>query len=80
MGPDPTKKQKTYSMNNKIQKNYAFVDSQNVNLSIRNQGWVLKLLKLMIPNRDRFSSLFRKLMSYIVFMNDLKEKLEYTRQ
>jgi uncharacterized LabA/DUF88 family protein len=36
-----------------------------------------KLLKLMIPNEQKFSSLFRKLMQYIVFMNNLKDKLEY---
>lgn len=36
-----------------------------------------KLLKLVIPNRHRYSSLFRKLMSHIVFMNELKEKLEH---
>ncbi|MBI4721903.1 MAG: NYN domain-containing protein [Candidatus Stahlbacteria bacterium] len=36
-----------------------------------------KLLKLMIPNREKFSSLFRKLMPHIVFMNNLKNKLEY---
>jgi uncharacterized LabA/DUF88 family protein len=36
-----------------------------------------KLLKLMIPNRVAFSSLFRKLMSHIVFMNDLQHKLEH---
>jgi len=34
-----------------------------------------KLLKLMIPNRNRYSSLYRKMMSYIVFMNNLKVKL-----
>jgi len=156
------------------QNNYAFIDSQNLNLSIRNQGWVLdfrrfrryledkcgvteaflfigyvpenqdlytnlqkygyilifkptlklptgkvkgnvdaelvlhamieyqrydkalivtgdgdlyclvdylvrndKLLKLMIPNKNKFSSLFRKMMPRIVFMNNLKGKLEY---
>jgi uncharacterized LabA/DUF88 family protein len=36
-----------------------------------------KLLKLMIPDEKRFSSLFRKLMSHIVFMNNLRDKLEY---
>ncbi|MBI2345754.1 MAG: NYN domain-containing protein [Deltaproteobacteria bacterium] len=36
-----------------------------------------KLLKLMIPNRSRYSSLFRKLMPHIVFMNELKGKLEH---
>lgn len=35
-----------------------------------------KLLKLMIPNRYAFSSLYRKHVSHIVFMNDLKGKLE----
>ncbi len=38
-----------------------------------------KLLKLLIPNKDSFSSLFRKMMSHIAFMNDLKGKLEYDR-
>jgi uncharacterized LabA/DUF88 family protein len=38
-----------------------------------------KLLKLMIPNEKKFSSLFRKLMPYIVFMNNLKDKLEYIK-
>lgn len=160
----------------KKQNNYAFIDSQNLNLSIRNQGWILdyrkfrkyledkysitkaflflgyvpqnqdlytslqesgyivifkptltlpdgkvkgnvdaelvlhtmveypkydkalivtgdgdfyclvdylikqdKLLKLMIPNEKKFSSLYRKVMSHIVFMNNLKEKLEYRK-
>ena len=36
-----------------------------------------KLIKLIIPDRNKYSSLFRKLMRYIVFMNDLRGKLEY---
>ena len=36
-----------------------------------------KFLKLMIPDRNKYSSLFRKLMPHIVFMNDLRGKLEY---
>jgi len=36
-----------------------------------------KLLKLMIPNEKEFSSLFRKLMPHIAFMNNLKNKLEH---
>lgn len=36
-----------------------------------------KLLKLMIPDKNRFSSLFRKVMPHIVFMNNLKDLLEY---
>lgn len=36
-----------------------------------------KLLKLMIPDKSKYSSLFRKRMQHIVFMNNLKGKLEY---
>ncbi len=158
----------------KPQKNYAFIDSQNVNLAIREQGWILdfgkfrtylkdkygvakafifigyvpqnqglytnlqtdgyilifkptlslpnggvkgnvdaelvlhtmieyqnydkavivtgdgdfyclvdylkkndKLLKLLVPNMNKFSSLFRKMMPHIVFMNNLRKKLEH---
>ena len=38
-----------------------------------------KLLKLMIPNKYAFSSLFRKIMPHIAFMNDLRSKLEYDK-
>ena len=36
-----------------------------------------KLLNLMIPNKESFSSLFRRLMPNIVFMNNLRKMLEY---
>lgn len=36
-----------------------------------------KLLKLIIPNRYKYSSLLRKFMLNIVFMNNLQRKLEY---
>lgn len=38
-----------------------------------------KLLKLMIPDKNKYSSLLRKFMPDIVFMNDLKAKLQYNR-
>jgi len=38
-----------------------------------------KLLKLMIPNQHSFSSLLRKLRPHIIFMNNLRGILEYTR-
>ena len=38
-----------------------------------------KLLKLMIPDKNRFSSLFRKMMPQIIFMNNLREMLEHER-
>ena len=39
-----------------------------------------KLFKLIIPNRNQYSSLLRKFMPYIVFMNNLKEKLKYKKE
>jgi len=36
-----------------------------------------KLLKLMIPNKHKFSSLFSKVMEHIVFMNNPRGKLEH---
>jgi uncharacterized LabA/DUF88 family protein len=38
-----------------------------------------KLLKLMIPNKHGFSSLLRKLMPHIIFMNNLRGMLEYKK-
>jgi len=38
-----------------------------------------KLLKLLIPNRNSFSSLFRKMMPYSTFVNDLRSKLAYDK-
>ncbi|MCJ7728192.1 MAG: NYN domain-containing protein [Actinobacteria bacterium] len=39
-----------------------------------------KLLYLMIPNRYKYSSLLKKFSDKIVFMNNLKEKLEYKKR
>jgi len=36
-----------------------------------------KLLKLMIPNKGKYSSLFRKMMPHIIFMNNLRGLLEH---
>jgi uncharacterized LabA/DUF88 family protein len=36
-----------------------------------------KLLKLMVPDKNRFSSLFRRVIPHIIFMNNLRNLLEY---
>ncbi len=36
-----------------------------------------KLLKLLVPNMNKFSSLYRKMMPHIAFMNNLRDKLEH---
>ncbi|MEK6726781.1 MAG: NYN domain-containing protein [Deltaproteobacteria bacterium] len=38
-----------------------------------------KLLKLIIPNRKAFSSLFRKLMAHIVFLDNMRDKLGFIK-
>ena len=38
-----------------------------------------KLLKLLIPDRNRFSSLFRRKMGYISFVSDFRSNLEHGR-
>lgn len=37
-----------------IQKNYAFIDSQNVNLAIRDQGWLLDFKKFRYYLQDKY--------------------------
>jgi len=39
-----------------------------------------KLLNIMIPDKNSFSSLFRKLMPHIVFMNNLRGMLGYDKK
>jgi len=39
-----------------------------------------KLLKLVVPNRFKYSSLLRKFNCEMVFMNNLKGKLEFKRR
>lgn len=39
-----------------------------------------KLLCLLVPNRYSYSSLLKRFMRYIVFMNDLREKLVYRQK
>ena len=38
-----------------------------------------KLLKLIAPNWNSYSSLLRKFIKYIIFMNNLEKKLNYTK-
>ncbi|MFA6305835.1 MAG: NYN domain-containing protein [Candidatus Gracilibacteria bacterium] len=39
-----------------------------------------KLLKLIIPDKNKFSSLLREFRTYMVYMNDLKQKLELKKR
>lgn len=37
------------------EKNYAFIDSQNVNLAIRTQGWILDFARFRVYLREKYS-------------------------
>ncbi|NCB21026.1 MAG: NYN domain-containing protein [Clostridia bacterium] len=39
---------------NKKENNFAFIDSQNLNLSIKDQGWVLDFKKFRVYLQDKF--------------------------
>ena len=41
-------------MDNQPLKNYAFIDSQNLNLAIRSQGWILDFKKFKRYLQDKY--------------------------
>jgi hypothetical protein len=47
---------------------YAFIDSQNLNLGIRSQGWVLDFRKFRIYLKDKF-----KVQKAFLFIGYMKE-------
>lgn len=73
-------------------KNYAFIDSQNLNLGIQKQGWKLNYKKFRVYLHEKYgvekaymfnecSSLLKQTAKdKIHFMNDLQTKLEYKRK
>ncbi len=38
---------------NIVQNNYAFIDSQNLNLNIRSQGWILDFKKFRVYLKEK---------------------------
>lgn len=67
---------------------YAFIDSQNLNLAIIEQGWKLdfarfrvylkdkgKLHSVLIPDPRKFSALLKKFRNDLVFIDFLRKKL-----
>lgn len=61
--------------------NYAFIDSQNLNLSIKSLGWNLDFQKFRRYLKEKYSALLKRFPSeYIAFINDLKRKLSYKKR
>jgi uncharacterized LabA/DUF88 family protein len=64
-------------MNNDVLKNYAFVDSQNLNLSIRDLGWKLDFARFRIYLREKYSvSVAYLFIGYLPENQDLYNSLQ----
>lgn len=74
--------------------NYAFIDSQNLNLSIKYLGWNLDFKRFRVYLKEKYnvnkaylfigyiegnSELYKSLQE-AGFMNNLREKLEYKKK
>lgn len=69
----------------KVENNFTFIDSQNLNLGIREQGWKLDLARFRRYLKENYAVtktflFMAKLEPKIMFLNDLKGKLELRGQ
>jgi len=66
-------------MNTNRQKNYAFIDSQNLNLSIQELGWNLDFGRFYVYLKDKYkivkvfllSDMLQEMNPYILFYKNL---------
>ncbi len=58
--------------------NYAFIDSQNLNLAIRDQGWVLDFAKFRRYLQEKYS--VTKAFLFIGYLEDNKSFYDYLQQ
>lgn len=64
-------------MSNKLKNNYAFIDSQNLNLGIRELGWVLNFKHFHIYLKDKYNiSKAFLFIGYVEGNNDLYKSLQ----
>ena len=64
-------------MSNKLKNNYAFIDSQNLNLSIRSLGWNLDFKHFRIYLKDKYNvSKAFLFIGYVEGNNDLYKSLQ----
>jgi len=69
------------SARDKKQTVYAFIDSQNLNLGVRSQGWSLdwrKFRQLFTPNKH-YSTLYKPFAAFVVRIDWLRGSLEYKK-
>lgn len=57
---------------------YAFIDSQNLNLGIRNQGWILDFLRFRIYLKDKYN--VKKAFLFIGFIPKNKKLYDFLKK
>ena len=55
--------------------NYAFIDSQNVNLNIRNQGWVLDFARFRVYLREKYG--ITKAFLFVGYIEENKKMYDF---
>ncbi len=55
----------------KKENNYAFIDSQNLNLNIRNQGWILDFAQFRVYLKEKYAA--TKVFLFIGYVEDNKK-------
>jgi uncharacterized LabA/DUF88 family protein len=55
--------------------NYAFIDSQNVNLNIRNQGWILDLARFRVYLREKYG--ITKAFLFVGYIEENKKMYDF---
>jgi len=62
----------------KLNTTYAFIDSQNLNLGVRSQGWQLDFKRFRVYLKDKYS--IKKAFLFIGFIYKNKELYKYLRE
>ncbi len=58
--------------------NYAFIDSQNLNLNIRNQGWILDFARFRVYLKDKYQ--VKKAFLFIGYIEENKKLYDFLSQ
>lgn len=58
--------------------NYAFIDSQNLNLNIRNQGWILDFARFHVYLKEKYG--VKKAFLFLGYIKDYEKMYSFLKQ
>ena len=58
-----------------IRNNYAFIDSQNLNLNIRSQGWILDFKRFLVYLKEKYK--VSKAFIFIGYVDENKKLYDF---